>query len=93
MILFWRWGVTAVLIYISEFVTDPLPAAPRAAQYARLKLAGLDDAPCHLAVFGTVWDAKQGYPIYPHGIRCGAAPTRGAGSSSRSWNTPPIVST
>src|ERR1700693_2802241 len=23
----------------------------RAAQYARLKLAGLDDAPCHLAVF------------------------------------------
>src|SRR5712672_1485378 len=30
-----------------------LPARPqkRAAQYARLKLAGLDDAPCHLAVF------------------------------------------
>jgi 5,6-dimethylbenzimidazole synthase len=26
-------------------------AAERAAQYARLKLSGLDDAPCHLAVF------------------------------------------
>ena len=26
-------------------------APERAAQYARLKLAGLDDAPCHLAVF------------------------------------------
>jgi 5,6-dimethylbenzimidazole synthase len=27
------------------------PATQRAAQYARLKLAGLDDAPCHIAVF------------------------------------------
>jgi 5,6-dimethylbenzimidazole synthase len=31
----------------------------RAAQYARLKLAGLDDAPCHLAVF-TDPDTEQG---------------------------------
>jgi hypothetical protein len=28
-----------------------------------------------------------------HGVRCGPAPTRGAGSSSRTWNTPPAVST
>jgi 5,6-dimethylbenzimidazole synthase len=31
----------------------------RAAQYARLKLAGLDDAPCHLAVFADP-DTDQG---------------------------------
>ena len=27
-----------------------------------------------------------------HGVRCSPAPTRGAGSSSRTWNTPPAVS-
>jgi len=28
-----------------------------------------------------------------HGVGCNPAPTRGAGSSSRIWNTPPAVST
>jgi 5,6-dimethylbenzimidazole synthase len=34
----------------------------RAAQYARLKLAGLDDAPCQLAVF-SVSDPEQGHGL------------------------------
>jgi 5,6-dimethylbenzimidazole synthase len=34
----------------------------RAAQYARLKLAGLDEAPCHLAVFAEV-DPEQGHGL------------------------------
>jgi 5,6-dimethylbenzimidazole synthase len=34
----------------------------RAAQYARLKLAGLDDAPCHLAVFADP-DTGQGHGL------------------------------
>jgi 5,6-dimethylbenzimidazole synthase len=33
----------------AEALADQTPE--RAAQYARLKLAGLDDAPCHIAVF------------------------------------------
>ena len=33
----------------AEALADQTPE--RAAQYARLKLAGLDDAPCHMAVF------------------------------------------
>jgi 5,6-dimethylbenzimidazole synthase len=33
----------------AEALADRTPE--RAAQYARLKLAGLDDAPCHIAVF------------------------------------------
>ena len=37
-------------------------APERAAQYARLKLAGLDDAPCHLAVFADP-DPKQGHGL------------------------------
>jgi 5,6-dimethylbenzimidazole synthase len=36
--------------------------ANRAAQYARLKLAGLDEAPCHLAVFAEV-DPQQGHGL------------------------------
>jgi 5,6-dimethylbenzimidazole synthase len=36
--------------------------ADRAAQYARLKLAGLDEAPCHLAVFAEV-DPEQGHGL------------------------------
>jgi 5,6-dimethylbenzimidazole synthase len=36
--------------------------ADRAAQYARLKLAGLDEAPCHLAVFVEV-DPEQGHGL------------------------------
>jgi 5,6-dimethylbenzimidazole synthase len=36
--------------------------ADRAGQYARLKLAGLDDAPCHLAVF-TDPDTAQGHGL------------------------------
>jgi hypothetical protein len=35
----------------------------RAAQYARLKLAGLDDAPCHLAVFADRDTAARGYGL------------------------------
>ena len=34
----------------------------RAARYARLKLAGLDDAPCHLAVFADP-DTEQGHGL------------------------------
>jgi 5,6-dimethylbenzimidazole synthase len=34
----------------------------RAARYARLKLAGLDDAPCHLAVFADP-DTEQGHRL------------------------------
>jgi len=34
----------------------------RAASYARLKLAGLDDAPCHLAVFADP-DTEQGHGL------------------------------
>jgi 5,6-dimethylbenzimidazole synthase len=34
----------------------------RAARYARLKLAGLDDAPCHLAVFADP-DPEQGHGL------------------------------
>ena len=34
----------------------------RAAHYARLKLAGLDDAPCHLAVFADP-DTEQGHGL------------------------------
>lgn len=37
-------------------------ASERAAQYARLKLAGLDDAPCHLAVFADP-DPEQGHGL------------------------------
>jgi 5,6-dimethylbenzimidazole synthase len=37
-------------------------APDRAAKYARLKLAGLDDAPCHLAVFADP-DPAQGYGV------------------------------
>jgi 5,6-dimethylbenzimidazole synthase len=37
----------------------------RAAQYARLKLAGLDDAPCHLAVFADR-NAAQGHSLGRH---------------------------
>jgi hypothetical protein len=33
-----------------------------------------------------------GVPV-AHGVRCSPAPTRGSGSSSRTWNTPPAVST
>jgi hypothetical protein len=29
----------------------------------------------------------------PYGVLCSPAPTRGAGSSSRTWKTPPAVST
>jgi 5,6-dimethylbenzimidazole synthase len=36
--------------------------ADRAARYARLKLAGLDEAPCHLAVFAEV-DPEQGHGL------------------------------
>jgi len=36
--------------------------ADRAAHYARLKLAGLEDAPCHLAVFADP-DAGQGHGL------------------------------
>ncbi len=36
--------------------------AGRAAQYAQLKLAGLDDAPCHLAVFAEP-DPAQGHGL------------------------------
>ena len=36
--------------------------ADHAALYARLKLAGLDEAPCHLAVFAES-DPKQGYGL------------------------------
>ena len=35
----------------------------RAAQYARLKLAGLDDAPCHLAVFADRDTAARGHGL------------------------------
>jgi len=37
-------------------------APDRAAQYARLKLAGLDDAPCHLAVFADM-ETEQGHGL------------------------------
>jgi 5,6-dimethylbenzimidazole synthase len=37
-------------------------APDRAAQYARLKLAGLDEAPCHLAVFAEP-DPAQGHGL------------------------------
>jgi 5,6-dimethylbenzimidazole synthase len=37
-------------------------APERAVQYARLKLAGLDDAPCHLAVFADP-DPEQGHGL------------------------------
>jgi 5,6-dimethylbenzimidazole synthase len=37
-------------------------APERAAQYARLKLAGLDDAPCHLAVFADP-NPEQGHGL------------------------------
>ena len=37
-------------------------APDRAAHYARLKLAGLDDAPCHLAVFADP-DPEQGHGL------------------------------
>ena len=37
-------------------------APERAAHYARLKLAGLDDAPCHLAVFADP-DPEQGHGL------------------------------
>lgn len=37
-------------------------APERAAQYAQLKLAGLDDAPCHLAVFADP-DPEQGHGL------------------------------
>ena len=30
---------------------------------------------------------------WPHGVRCSPAPIRGAGCSSRTWNTPPATST
>jgi 5,6-dimethylbenzimidazole synthase len=39
--------------------------AQRAAMYARLKLAGLDDAPCHLAVF-TDRSTEQGHGLGRH---------------------------
>jgi len=44
---------TAVRDSFTRCNADALAAQPaeRAAVYARLKLAGLDDAPCHLAVF------------------------------------------
>ena len=29
--------------------------------------------------------------VRPHGVRCSPAPTRGVGSSFRTWNTPPAV--
>jgi Nitroreductase family len=35
----------------------------RAVQYARLKLAGLDDAPCHLAVFADRDTAARGHGL------------------------------
>ena len=41
-----RWNFAACN---AEALADQTPE--RAAQYARLKLAGLDDAPCHIAVF------------------------------------------
>jgi 5,6-dimethylbenzimidazole synthase len=37
-------------------------APPRAASYARLKLAGLDEAPCHLAVFADT-TTEQGHRL------------------------------
>ena len=40
-------------------------APERAAQYARLKLAGLDDAPCHLAVFADR-ETSQGHGLGRH---------------------------
>jgi 5,6-dimethylbenzimidazole synthase len=43
-------------------------APERAARYARLKLAGLDEAPCHLAVFADR-DTEQG-----HGLGCRSMP-------------------
>src|ERR1700731_4202771 len=47
----------------------------RAAQYARLKLAGLDDAPCHLAVFadrGTTRGHGLGRQTMPEMSECSA---------------------
>jgi 5,6-dimethylbenzimidazole synthase len=43
---------------------DALAAQPddRAVSYARLKLAGLDDAPCHIAVFADA-DTQQGHGL------------------------------
>ena len=29
---------------------------------------------------------------WSYGVRCSAAPTRSTGSSSRTWNTPPVAS-
>jgi len=36
---------------------------------------------------------RGGTSIYGYGVRCSPAPIRGAGSSSRTGNTPPTVST
>jgi hypothetical protein len=37
--------------------------------------------------------SASGVPLIPHGMLCCLAPTRSAGSSSRTRNTPPVVST
>lgn len=48
----------------ANFASSNAAAAPagRAAHYARLKLAGLDEAPCHLAVFAEP-DPAQGHGL------------------------------
>ncbi len=53
----------------------------RAARYARLKLAGLDEAPCHLAVFAAA-DPEQG-----HGLGRGTMPETTAYSAVMAVHT------
>jgi 5,6-dimethylbenzimidazole synthase len=54
----------AIAANFTECNADALAAQTpgRAAHYARLKLAGLDDAPCHLAVFADP-DPEQGHGL------------------------------
>jgi 5,6-dimethylbenzimidazole synthase len=55
---------TAIRANFAECNVAALAAQPtdRATKYARLKLAGLDDAPCHLAVFADT-DTAQGHGL------------------------------
>ena len=55
--------------------------ADRAVQYARLKLAGLDEAPCHLAVFA------QPNPDQGHGLGRGTMPETAAYSAVMATHT------
>jgi 5,6-dimethylbenzimidazole synthase len=54
----------AIRANFAECNTAALAAQPtdRAGKYASLKLAGLDDAPCHLAVFADT-DTEQGHGL------------------------------